>query len=229
MIYVITPTGGREEGLCLLAGYLNAQTYAGPITWVVVDDCEPMSDIPVMRPGITVVSVVPDWTWKPGDNTQSRSMDEALAHCPDDAVVVVMEDDDAYLPGHLANVVGALAGANLAGERVSTYYNVATRRWRLLPGRWHASLCSVACKGSALALLREICATGSRTIDMDLWKRYRGPSQLLETRNVVGIKGLPGRAGIGVGHRQTFGDPDHDGAVLTKLLGPMADQYIGAR
>jgi hypothetical protein len=227
MIYIITPTGGREEGLRLLAGYLNAQTYAGPITWVVVDDCDPVTEIPPMRPGIAVVSVVPDWTWKPGDNTQSRCMAEALAHCQDDAVVVVMEDDDAYLPGHIENVVGALGSANLVGERVSTYYNVATRRWRLLPGRYHASLCSVACKGSALAMLREICAVGSRTIDMDLWKRYRGPSKLLETRNVVGIKGLPGRAGIGVGHRQTFGDPDPEGAVLKKLLGPMADQYLG--
>lgn len=225
MIYLLTPTGGRPEGMALLARALNAQTYAGPARWIIVDDCDPATPVPAVRPGIEVEVVRPAWRWQPGMNTQAASMSAGLARVPAEAMLVVLEDDDAYLPQHLVTVLAALEAAELAGERVARYYNVATSRCRALPGQFHASLASTAARGRALAMLREVCAAGSRRIDMDLWRGFSGRKALLGSLNVVGIKGMPGRGGIGVGHRDSFGDPDPSGQVLAEWLGAGAEAY----
>lgn len=220
MLYLLTPTGGRPEGLALLAGYLNTQTWQGPARWIIVDDCDPASPAPVVREEIEVEVIRPDWRWQPGMNTQAACMAAGLARIPAGGTCIVLEDDDAYLPDHIATVLTALERAELAGERVARYYNVATGRYREIPGTFHASLASTACRGGALALLKRLCGEGVRHIDMDLWRRFTGLQVLLESANVIGIKGLPGRSGIGVGHRDTFGDPDPAGRVLAEWLGP---------
>ena len=221
MLYLVTPTGGRPAAFALLVEYLRAQHACGmPITWIVVDDCDPQTEVPEHAAGDVLRIIRPDWRWRPGMNTQAASLWAALDCVPADGWVAVIEDDDAYQPDHLRNLVAALQSHELVGERVSTYYNVRTRRWREMPGQgWHASLCSVGVRGDALDLLRRICIRGSRRIDMDLWAEFTGAKALLETRNVVGIKGLPGRGGIGVGHRETFGHPDPSGEVLHRLVG----------
>lgn len=214
MLYLLTPTGARPEGMALLARSLDAQTYKRPAVWIVVDDCDPQTPRPQVRDDIEVMTVRPDWRWQPGMNTQAACMAAGLACIPDDATCIVLEDDDAILPGHIDNLLAALDVAELTGESVARYYNVATRRHRTIPGTFHASMASTACRGAALALLKRLCSEGSKRIDMDLWQGFRGPKALLDTGNVIGIKGLPGRAGIGVGHRGTFGDPDPTGEVL---------------
>lgn len=218
MLYLLTPTGGRPEGLELLAGYINAQTWKGAARWIVVDDCLPLSPVLEMREGIEVERVSPGWVWQPGMNTQAASMAAGLALVPEDATLLVLEDDDAYLPGHVATLLAALERAELVGEKLARYYNVATRRWKLIPSERHASLAATGCRGAGLRYLRAICGASSRRIDMDLWQQSCRRS-LLSTCNVIGVKGLPGRGGIGVGHRDTFGDPDPSGAVLVDWLG----------
>lgn len=230
MLYLLTPTGGRPEGLALLAQYLNAQTWTGPARWVIVDDMDPATPVPAVRDGIEVEVVRPCWRWAPGQNTQAACMAAGLTRIPPGAIVLVLEDDDAYLPGHVVTLLRALAVAELVGERVARYYNVVTGRHRVIPGTYHASLASVGLRGRALDRLRDLCAAGSQRIDMDLWRTFQGPRSLLDSANVVGIKGLPGRPGIGVGHRPDFGDPDPDGRILAEWLGPaLADAYAGYR
>lgn len=223
-IVLVTPSGGRPEGLQLLAGYLEAQTYQGPAKWVIVDDCDTASPIPDSHFEVQVIR--PSWRWKPGDNTQCRSMALALSRATD--IAIVLEDDDCYLPNHIETTLKELETAELVGERMSRYYNVATKRWQLMPGTAHASLASVGVRGAALDLLRRICAGGTKTIDMDLWRGFTGNKRLTEHSNVVGIKGLPGRAGIGVGHRSNFGTPDTDN-TLRKWLGDLAENYEAFR
>jgi hypothetical protein len=225
MLVLLTPTGSRPGGLALLAGYLSAQTWKGAARWVVVDDCDPPTPVPRVRAGIEVEVVRPAWRWLPGMNTQAACMAAGLSCIELGDSCIVLEDDDAYLPGHVANVLQALESAELAGERVARYYNVATGRCREIPGQFHASLASTAVRGRALAMLREVCAADSRRIDMDLWRGFSGTKALLNTSNVVGIKGMPGRGGIGVGHRDTFGDPDPSGQVLAEWLGAGAEAY----
>lgn len=220
MIYFLTPTGARHEGMALLAEYVNAQTYTGPAHWLLVDDCDPATRTPQVRAGIEVEIIRPDWRWQRGMNTQSQSLAAGLARIPEGATVIVLEDDDLYLPPHIENMLAALETADLVGEQTSLYYNVVTQRCRPMPGKYHASLAATACKGDATELLRQVCERGSRRIDMDVWREYEGAKRLLSTTNVVGIKGLPGRAGIGVGHRNGFGTPDPGGQQLIDWVGP---------
>ena len=226
-LFVVTPTGGRHQGLRLLARYIEEQAYREPLTWLICDDVNPATPVPVMRDGITVESIRPAWRWHPGDNTQARNMTALLERVPGGAIVIVAEDDDVYLPQHFGTMLAALDTAELAGQRVSLYYNVETRKYRGMPGSVHASLGATALRGSAIGLLRHVCAAGSCYIDLDLWRGFRGQKMLLESRTVVGIKGLPGRSGIGVGHRKSFGTPDNDGHVLRHWIGEeRARQYL---
>jgi hypothetical protein len=130
MLVLLTPTGGRPEGLALLAGYLNTQTWQGAARWLVVDDCDPATPAPLVRAGIEVEVMRPAWRWQPGMNTQATCMAAGLSCIEPGDTCIVLEDDDAYLPGHVAGVLAALERAELAGERVARYYNVATGRCR---------------------------------------------------------------------------------------------------
>ncbi len=224
-VYALTPTGMRPEGLALLGEYLNAQTYKGTLTWVIVDDCDPGTRVPRMRKGITVDVVRPGWRWQPGENTQARCMALGLAgRVGINDAVIILEDDDVYLPEHVSNMLFWLEKADLVGERDSWYYNVTTGRWRILPGKFHASLCSVACKGQATDHLLRLCQGGGKMLDMRLWRTFAGPKKLLDSHNVIGIKGLPGRPGIGVGHRDRFGSIDVNNTLQT-WIGDYADNY----
>lgn len=223
MLSVITPTGGRPEGLALLAQYLNAQTVR-EFRWLICDDCDPESPVPKMRDGITVEVIRPEWRWQEGLNTHARSLTALLARC--DGPVVHCEDDDLYLPRHLEVMTMALESVDLVGQRVSHYWNAATRRYKALPGTVHASLGASAMKGHALKALAGICAKQQTRLDLELWRSFSGSKSLLETVTTVGIKGLPGRQGIGVGHRENFGDADSDGHKLIALIGKYAEHYL---
>ena len=224
-VYALTPTGARPEGLALLGEYLDAQTYQGPLTWVIVDDCDPATRVPTVREGINIVTVRPDWSWQLGMNTQVDCMRVGLQEVPDDAVLFVLEDDDVYLPEYVATALTVLDRAELVGEIDARYYNIATEHWRILKGKFHSSLAATSCHGGALTLLRELCSNGTRKmLDVNLWRTFKGEKRLMLTHNVVGIKGLPGRPGIGVGHRARFGVADTDGK-LGKWVGPYANNY----
>lgn len=218
MIYLLTPTGGRLQAFKLLVRFVIDQDYRGPMHWIVVDDCEPPTDMPERLPWcLRIQYIQPAWRWREGDNTQSRCLLEGLKHVPDNGILIILEDDDAYLPGHVSSLVKALEEYELVGERVSKYYNVATERYRRIVGSRHASLSSVGVRANGLKFLRTILKNHTTRIDIELWKNFRGPKKLLDTENVIGIKGMPGRAGIGVGHRKTFGDSDRQDMLSTWL------------
>lgn len=224
-VVALTPTGNRPEGLALLGEYLNAQTYDGPMTWIVVDDCDPETRVPAVRDGIEIYIVRPPWRWRPGMNTQARALRAGLEMVPETSALFVLEDDDIYLPMTLLDGLRALQTHDLVGERTSRYYNVSSRRWRALRGKIHASLASTAMKGAAIEHFRAICSNGQKTmLDVNLWKSFDGSKRLLDSANVVGIKGLPGRPGIGIGHRRRFGAPD-DGSKLREWAGDYAAYY----
>lgn len=218
MIYLLTPTGDRPECLALLAGYIAAQSSSATMRWIIVDDGEQPSRVPDMPSNVDKLHLVvaPN---NLRENSQSRNMTRGLNHVPDDAIVLVFEDDDAYLPKHIETMLSALETSELVGESMSCYYNVASRRYRLLHSNKHAAMASTGVRGTALKALREVCAAHSTTLDIRLWTNFRGPKKLLSTRNVVGVKGMPGRKGVGAGHKTTFGSVDK-GAVLESWLGP---------
>src|SRR5690606_25388003 len=112
----------------------------------------------------------------------------------------------------LTHIEAQLHRAELVGECRGRYYNVRTKQGRQLDNKQHSSLCSTAMHGKAIETLKQSCTRSPKFIDLDLWKRHRN-KKLFDGHRVVGIKGMPGRGGIGIGHQEAFkGQHDPDGA-----------------
>ena len=225
MIQVLTATGGRPEAFALCHEWMRRQDYAGPISWVIVDDGAQPSLIEKMPANWSQVVVRPSPAWQEGENTQARNLLAGLNAVDSSLPLVIAEDDDVYAPDSLTHVAAQLERAELVGEIRARYYNVATRHGRQLSNRLHSSLCSTAMRGKAIDTFRQSCQRAPKFIDLDLWKRH-GSKALFEGHRVVGIKGMPGRGGIGMGHKGHFsGQYDPDGSLLRQWIGDDARHY----
>ena len=225
MLTLLTATGARPEAWALCERWMAAQTYAGPVRWIIVDDGLQAQPITFNRAGWELVLIRPAPFWSRGQNTQARNLSKGLDACDRDTRLVVIEDDDWYAPTWLETCDRELQRAELVGECRARYYNIATRTGRQLGNAGHASLCSTAMRGRALATFRNVCQPGVKFIDINLWRQHAN-KHLFEGGSVTGIKGLPGREGIGMGHRKEFSgmrDPDH--SLLRQWIGDDAEFY----
>lgn len=223
---IITPTGDRPEALALLRRYVARQTYRGRLQWIIIDDGRQIAaDVPPIPPAGASTFV---YTYRRRDEpgvpggSLNRNLINALRHVQFDRVAI-MEDDDWYAPTYLETMAELLDHHPLAGESRSRYYNVRDRRY-YLPGntRW-ASLCQTGFRREILAEVDASCRRGTPFIDLELWKRdIRGKHLIHNHGLAVGIKGMPGRRGIGQGGhrtgRQYTADPD-----LRQLRGWIGD------
>lgn len=226
MLTLLTATGGRVEAWQKCEEMMRRQIYTGPVHWIIVDDGEEAQPITFERPNWTLSLVRPTPRWQPGQNTQARNLKEGMRLVKPDAKLVVIEDDDVYDPEWLERVDKWLDRQDLVGEAPARYYNIKTKQCKVLRNFTHASLCSTAMKGKAIEVFRNELKPGVQFIDINLWRNFRGPAALYPTELVVGIKGMPGRGGIGVGHKEDFkGQIDSTGSILRQWLGTNADLY----
>ncbi len=226
---LLTPTGGRPQAWALCQRWMAAQDYAGPVRWLIVDDGEAEQPVTFDRDGWRLEIIRPEPRWQPGQNTQARNLLAGLAQVEPDSRLLIIEDDDHYAPDWLSTASAALSAGELIGETRARYYNLTTRYWREHGNEHHASLCATGVAGPALRMLHDCCLLPTRFIDLTLWRNYRGRRQLLSGHRVTGMKGLPGRAGIGIGHAQDFvrgSRPDPQGAVLRGWIGGDAEAYL---
>lgn len=205
MIAVLTPTGARPEAFAACVEQMRAQDEPGPVTWYIVDDGPDATPSPDRMPAnwrICMARVEPKYRWQPGQNTQARNMARLLSLSGEIASVIV-EDDDSYAPDWISTCRQWLADADLVGESHSLYVDRRTGRRREMRNALHASLCSTAVAGPAKAALHQLCGSEASGLDIKLWRGFRGRKRLYlpEPRRVTGVKGWPGRPGIGVGHR----------------------------
>lgn len=224
MLTVITPTGERPEAFDLCKRMMARQNYSGPVRWIIVDDGRTEQDARFEKPGWTVEVIRPAPLWKPGQNTQGRNLRAALDRLDGGEIVTVWEDDDWYAPGWLQWVADHAHEAELIGEGFAVYYNVRARRWQRLRNDEHASLrCSVM-RAGAVQTFRDCLATPYRYYDMRLWKRH-ADKNVFPQALTVGLKGLPGRPGIALGHEGVRGHSDADLTQLRAMIGADADWY----
>lgn len=211
-IVAITVTGGRPLawGLCK---YMMSRQTLKPDLWVIVDDCEPRSLMDIETCPIAVI--YPEKVWQPGENSQAANLLAALEFVNADDKVIIIEDDDYYHPHYIATAVDRLHNHEMVGESSALYYNIANRTWKNCANFAHSSLCATAVKGVAVEMLRAACRNRPKFIDLELWRKggSRIKNRLYATRFCVGIKGLPGRPGIGSGHKMV-GKPDKGYACL---------------
>ena len=232
---LITCTGGRPQAFELCARFIGRRTYAGPFQWIIVDD---VGDSPAshwiddqVENGRVVTAVTPEPKWRPGQNTLARNLLAAIPHVRYDKVLFI-EDDDFYPPDYCAMQCERLDSvAWISGDPMSRYYHVPSRRFRFMVNEGCASLCQTGLRSEYLLVLENVLSSGSHFIDRDLWLAMARSRRDLSMapHPVVGMKGLPGRAGIGIGHRpemqplQWSADPD--GRVLREWIGEDAELY----
>jgi glycosyltransferase involved in cell wall biosynthesis len=195
------------------------QNYDGLVRWLIIDDGQESQPISFSSKNWVLEVIKPKHRWRQGLNTQQKNLLEGLSQVDKDENLVIIEDDDYYHPDYLQTVESWLKYASLVGECNSRYYNVSSKKYRELPNYFHSSLCSTAMRDEALEFFRLVCKENESLIDLNLWKKYTGTKKLHRTDLVTGIKGLPGRMGIGIGHKAGFqGKIDKDGAVLSDWL-----------
>ncbi len=227
-VTLITCTGGRPEAFALCERWMARnliRTFdgrlpdGGPVQWIVVDDfLEPTQT----TMGQEVLRPEPFWS---GQSTLCRNLQAAIPRVMGDKVFFI-EDDDFYAPGYLMRMASRLDTFSIVGQHTARYYNLAYRRYRQVGGGGWASLCQTAVRKSLLDSLAQICALGIKAIDVELWHRNMAGGCLFDAKEVVGIKGMPGRPGIGVGHRPpSHWSVDQDRSVLDSWIGADAAAY----
>lgn len=204
LVTLITPTGGRQEAFAQCERYMLRQTYQGPMQWIVVDDVEPGTNITIpFSNHIKQEYHKGPKTWRQGLNTQRLNMDEALKYVKGDYIFVI-EDDDWYAPNYIETYVKLLQDYPAVGEGNAKYYNISERSWKEWQNYKHASLCQTAIRKELLSTLEDAVNSGVLFMDCQLWlymlQRVK-PLMIVHQNYVVGMKGLPGRFGIGAGHQ----------------------------
>ena len=226
MLTLLTMTGERPEAFALCQRWMARQTYTGAVRWVIVDDGRQPCSLAGIPEDWSIDLVLPDPVWSPGQNTQARNIHAGLDIIGTSERVVIIEDDDWYAPNWLETVADALDKAELVGETRARYYNVAQRKHKTHENHTHASLCSTALRGAALSTLKSVCRPSIQFIDILLWQAH-SDKHLFQGEGVVGIKGLPGRPGIGMGHDKKFnGKPDPQLKVLRSWIGVDVGAYF---
>ena len=204
MLTLLTMTGGRPDAWELCKRWMRGQTYAGPVRWIVVDDGPVPQDMKGVRSDWELTLLRPQPYWQLHQNTQRRNILAGLDAFDGDMLAVI-EDDDYYSPGYLDAMVKLLEKGELVGESNALYFNLRTMAGQRCQNGQHASLCQTAMRGAAVAEFRRAALTDTAFIDCRLWRQFKGQKALMPTTLCVGIKGLPGRGGIGAGHRMVRG------------------------
>ena len=227
-VSVVTPTANRPQGLALLEGWMARQTVQ-PDEWIVADG------------GISATVLMQgqrhlyDPSVPAGVENFLANLARGLRAATGD-LIVIMEDDDWYDRTHLQTIVRQLSqlAVGIAGDPQQRYYHLPSQRWKVMNNKG-ASLCQTGFRRQYVSRLLDVIADRRtrathpspterrRALGVDFYFWHAVPCthwSLEPTRTVVGLKGLPGQAGLGIGHRPTGGwTPDPDGAQLQSWVG----------
>lgn len=223
-ITLITPTGGRGESFSLCERWMRNQTiWSDEIQWLLIDDCTPRTEFSLGQEYHRGPK-----EWKSGINTQRLNMDLALTKVKGDYIFII-EDDDYYAPTYLETMLDLLKHFNVVGEGNAKYYSLTVPGYKEMRNQSHASLCQTALRKEQLPLLESAVNSGEIYFDIVFWSNVADEnisSCLFYDKNLaVGVKGMPGRFGIGVGHKQKDYYFDANCAKLSAWIGNDAQFY----
>ncbi len=221
-ISVITPTCDRPVGIRLLERFMARQTRQ-PDEWIVGDGGQTKAPCTSGQRHI--------WAPQPAGNLNFTTNLLTAVQAATGDIIVIAEDDDWMSPLHIETLVGQLQAPGIlaAGDDLQQYYHVGKRVWRTFNNRG-ASLCQTAISRELVYTFVEIierCGAGTYGVDGTFWKTIPDEfKSLVRSQTVIGIKGLPGRQGLGIGHRPGGGwtsDPGMD--KLRSWVGDDCDLY----
>lgn len=226
MIALITPTGARQDQFDLCSLYMRRQTYSGSVTWIIVDDCNPRTTNAIQgdfKSDWTIIKVYPVPIWN-GQRTQSRNLSAGIdvmkENCKDIEAVFIIEDDDYYKPFYIERMLQHLKGFWACGEMNTIYYNVQHRRYADNNNKQHTSLFQLAFTIDAIPVFQQSLLA----LFIDAHFCMLIPRDKLNLFNdgtlSIGMKGMPGRKGIGAGHNMMTNHPsDYNNVYLQSLMG----------
>lgn len=232
MIILITPTGGRQKQFDLCCQWMRSQTYKGKVLWIVVDDCVPVTTdvIEGFSDNWVILRKRPVISWKQGDNTQGRNLKigiDLVKAFPQDQIegIFIIEDDDYYTTVYLEKMMEKLKGCNLAGEIFTIYYHTRIKKWQGCENRTHSSLFQIAFTPVAIPYFEK--CYDEKYMDIKFCKIVPNINLFSQENLAIGMKGMVGRQGIGVGHRETgYKNDDKDLGKLKSLLGEDYKYYL---
>jgi len=230
-IILITPTGGRQIQINICKQLMQQQTYPGKVVWIIIDDCiPPTAEIPDdFKENWTIIKKYPIPSWQNGQNTQARNIsvgiNTLLANYKEEEIegIFIIEDDDYYKPIYLERMMLRLNGFDIAGETNTIYYNVYYRTAVTNPNLRHASLFQTAFTCKVIPLVKN--SYPHRFMDCRIWENAENKNLFQEGNLAIGIKGLPGRPGIGAGHSRWSNNIDINLNYLKSLIGEDAKIY----
>lgn len=228
-VTLITPTADRPAAVALCAYWVGRMVERAVehqpglrVEWIVSDGGHKPVDLSRMTPAHFDLRYIRAHPHVCAKRNFRFNLIAALEASRGERVLFI-EDDDWYHAEYLCGQISWLEEHDIAGEGNARYYNLASRQFRTMNNRSHASLCQTGIRRSLVAgLVRRIRRETSAFVDIHLWrnlaasvrKNIRPASKLC-----VGIKGLPGRPGIGVGHRMTGRRVDRNGSILRQWVG----------
>ncbi|MEN6306910.1 MAG: glycosyltransferase family A protein [Anaerohalosphaeraceae bacterium] len=155
-------------------------------------------------------------------HTMILNMQEAISRIRGD--VVIIEDDEYYAPEYIETMADKLKSFELVGIGQSRYYHLPTGGYYIHRNMNHASLAQTAFRLSFLPHVASVLE-GNQWLDIRIWSIVNGSQAIVsdakpyeekrvsgDGRGLIfndyenplycGIKGLPGRKGIGIGHKE---------------------------
>lgn len=242
MIVLLTPTGARPTQIKLCCQWMQRQTYKGEVVWVIVDDAYPLSTDDIgegFKDEWTIVKIYPSPIWQ-GQNTQARNIKEGMSFIKSDLklnerdLIFIIEDDDYYRPQYLERMVARAGSFKVLGEMNTVYYNVFYRNYFVNRNTSHASLFQLALIPEMIPLFETLYT--EKFIDFKFYEQLhargyvsRGEVGFFNENNLaIGIKGMPGREGIGAGHKRLMNMlPDPHMIWLKQQIQDDAKYYEG--
>jgi hypothetical protein len=212
-ITAITPTGGRPLSFGLCRKWMAHQTRRID-RWIIVDDGRTPMQADDVPKGALYIRREP----RRDDPafTLDLNLKAALPHIDGDKILII-EDDEYYAPGYIAEMARRLDSFEVVGICQSKYYHLPTGGYQQIGNTGHASLAETGFRKSFLPAFASLIQNGdnSKWPDDKLW-RYVNATKGQANRITsllfvdkgdplyVGMKGLPGRTGIGAGHKTTM-------------------------
>lgn len=224
-ITLITPTADQPTGVALMERWIARQT-VHPDQWIVADDGNTHAKLTAGQTHLRRIRS------DEGGRSLAGNLLDALPLATGD-IVLIIEHDDWYAPDHIETCVRRLRalGSGATGSIHQRYYNVAHHCWRTMRNVGSA-LCNTAFTRDHLRGMRRAAERAYRDnrycVDRYFWDALPRKYWDVHTEDtVIGIKGLPGRPGLGMGHRPVMGwTPDPEGAVLRVWVGDDAGEYL---
>ena len=215
-IALLTATGDREVAFELCIKWMSEQDYQGDIHWIIVDDgftkaTENVLDRTVFdkRFRVSILKRA-----QGSDEAGPRSMAQnILVGCSEikEEKILIIEDDDYYHPFYIRDMVNRLTEHELTGTIWQNYYYLPDMTYRTYKNRGSA-LCSTGFRRNLIFLLQASAHRSFKKnlkgLDAYFWERAIESGYEYEIFDntkkhlMIGMKGLPGRRGIGIGHHK---------------------------